>query len=185
MTAHQECGIAPHTVNYQLEGNPDAIQRFDIDYDNDGTIDMTTTDVSSLSLQHTYATPGVYPVTAWLTTATGVQQVSLNIVVNDKQQIDDQLQAVWNNLRNALISGNKPLAMKSITPGSSKKYSGLFDALMPYMTEVYNELSVIEPSEVDTDIASYATLRLEGGVIKTYMINFIRGSDGVWRIDSM
>jgi len=81
MTAHQECGIAPHTVNYQLEGNPDAIQRFDIDYDNDGTIDMTTTDVSSLSLQHTYATPGVYPVTAWLTTATGVQQVSLNIVV--------------------------------------------------------------------------------------------------------
>ena len=56
---------------------------------------------------------------------------------------------------------------------------------MPYMNETFDELSVIEKVELNNDVAYYAVIRLDNGVIKTFMINFYRDNDGVWRIDSM
>ena len=56
---------------------------------------------------------------------------------------------------------------------------------MPYMTTVFGELSNIEAMSNNSNIASYAILRAENGVNKIYIINYIKGNDGVWRIDSM
>lgn len=185
LSTNNNCGIAPLNVSFDLEADYSTIQRVDVDYDNDGIIDLTTTTPATETLQHNYTTAGVYPVTAWVTTTTNVQQLSLNIVVNDEAGQDDVLQQVWNGMRSALISGNRALVTQYLSPGSERTYGGIFDSLMPHMAEVFNELSVIEPVEINNDIASYAILRLEYGVIKTYMINFARGNDGVWRIDSM
>ena len=68
--------MAPLTVNFALTDSniTQLATQLDIDYDNNGSIDFTTT------------TPGVYSVTVWITTSSGVQQRNLNIVVQDAQQ---------------------------------------------------------------------------------------------------
>jgi len=182
-SADKNCGVAPLDVNFNVAGG--SIDQLEIDYDNDGVVDVATTTPETAALQHTFTLPGVYPITAWLTAGAVVRQLSLNIVVNDETQQDEVLQAVWNGMWSALLAGDRVSALDYLTPGGERVYGGIFDSLMPHMTEVFDELSVIEPVEINSNIASYAVLRMESGVIKTYLINFLRGSDGLWRIDSM
>ncbi len=185
LTAYRYCGIAPFNVIFDLDTGSDAIHQLDIDYDNDGVIDLTTSDPVTATLQHDYITPGVYPVTAWLTTTTGTKQLSLNIVVNDQTQQGNVLQSIWNGMTSELIAGNKSNALSYINGDSQALYDSVFDSLMPNMTDIFDELSNIVPINVGRKTANYAIIREENDQIKTYIVNFIRGSDGVWRIDSM
>lgn len=183
LTADNSCGMAPLTVNFAVTGN--TIQQLDIDYDNNGSIDLTTSTPATATLQHNYTTAGVYPVTVWVTANNLVYTLSLNIVVQDPQQQTDQLKILWGNMRTALINGNKANAMQTLSVQARNTYGGVFDALMPNMATVFGELSEIEPVSNNIDIASHGIIRVENGVNKMYFINFIKGNDGVWRIDSM
>jgi hypothetical protein len=184
-SASINCGPAPLNITFDLDTGSNVIQQLDIDYDNDGVIDLTTTTPATAIIQNNYTAPGVYPVTAWLTTVTGVEQLSLNIVVNDEAQENDTIQAVWNGMRSALVAGNKSMAMQRLTPEAKRAYGGIFDSLMPNMAEVFEEISVAERIKISNGIASYIVLRLEDNIVKTYVINFSKGNDGVWRVDSM
>ena len=185
LSADQNCGIAPLNVSFDFDAGNNTIQQLDIDYDNDGVIDLTTTTPATATLQHNYTTAGVYPVTAWVTTATTVQQLSLNIVINDVTQENDTLQAVWNGMMTALIAGDKATALSFINSDSRKTYDPLFDALMPNIAAIRNRMSAISRVDIGSNIASYAILKNGSGQNKIYMIDFIKGGDGVWRLDSM
>jgi len=184
-SADQNCGVAPLNVNFNLDIGSNVVQQLDIDYDNDGSIDLSTTTPSTAVLQYNYTTAGVYPVTVWVTTAAGVQQLSLNIVVQDGLQLDSMFKVIWSNMFNALMAGDKTTAIQYITAEGVRNYGGVFDSLMPNMAAIYGELSVIERISAGNEIADYAILRVDNGVIQTFVINFVKGSDGVWRIDSM
>lgn len=183
--ADKNCGVVPLKVNFDFDVGGNAVQQLDIDFDADGTIDLTTTEPVSALLEYSYSTPGVYPVTAWVTSGSVVQQLSLNIVVNDEVQLDDKLQAVWDGMWTALKAGDRTTAVQYLTPSAARAYGGIFDSLMPYMAETYEELSVLERVDLNSDTADYAVIRLENGVIRTFLINYKKENDGVWRIDSM
>jgi len=185
LSVNQSCGIAPLNVTFDLDIGSNAIQQLEIDYDNDGIIDVTSTTPSTENLQHNYTTPGVYPVTAWLTSGTTTLQLSLNIVVNDELTENNTLKAIWGDMKTKLLSGNHAGAIQDLTPEGVRAYSGIFTSLMPYMDEFYNEITEIEPISISNEIASFAMLRVEGGETKMYIVKYSKGSDGVWRIHSM
>ena len=185
LSADKNCGIAPLNVTFELEKGSNVIQQLDVDYDNDGIIDVTSTTPSTVILQHNYSAPGVYPVTVWLTSGTTTQQLSLNIVVNDELAESNALKAIWGDMKTKLLSGNHAGAIQYLTPEGVRAYSGIFTSLMPYMAEFYNEITEIEPISISNEIASFAMLRVEGGETKMYIVNYSKGSDGVWRIHSM
>jgi len=185
LSADQNCGIAPLNINFNLDTGSSVVQRLDIDYDNDGSIDLSSTTPSTAILQYNYTTAGVYPVTVWVTTAAGVQQLSLNIVVQDQLQLDSMFKVIWSNMFSALVIGDKATAVQYVSQSGLLTIDGIFDSLMPNMTDIYSELSGIEKISISNNISNYAVIRLENGVIKTYIINFSKSSDGVWRVDSM
>jgi len=185
LSVNQSCGIAPLNVTFDLDIGSNTIQQLEIDYDNDGIIDVTSTTPSTENLQHNYTTPGVYPVTAWLTSGTTTLQLSLNIVVNDELAESNALKAIWGDMKTKLLAGNYTDAIQDLTPEGVRAYSGIFTSLMPYMAEFYNEITEIEPISISNEIASFAMLRVEGGETKMYIVKYSKGSDGVWRIHSM
>jgi len=159
---------------------------FEIDYDGDGTVDESSAYYISGALQYTFALPGIYESVIKVTDEFDVVHTEkVYIIVQDDAQQDSIFQAVWGDMWTALRAGDKATAMQYLTQEGGRVYGGIFDSLMPYMNETFDELSVIEKVELNNDVADYAVIRLENDVIKTFIINFDRGNDGVWRIDSM
>jgi len=185
-SAATDCGVAPLDTSFDIAAQGLTVQQFDIDYNGDGVIDSTSATIpDASSLLYTYTAAGIYEPEITITHTMGVSTQKLYIVAQDGQQQDDIFQAVWNGMWTALLAGDKATAMQYLTPEGSRAYGGMFDSLMPNMAEIYGEMSVIGRAELSYETTSYAVIRLEGGVIKAYMINFDRGNDGIWRIDSM
>jgi len=200
------CSVAPSGILFNVElptapvistadSNSDGVsdsyygtqaKLFEIDYDGDGTVDESSIFYISGALQYTFSLPGIYESIIRVTDELDVVHTEkVYVVVQDNIQQDSIFQAVWDGMWTALRAGDKATAMQYLTQEGGRVYGGIFDSLMPYMNETFDELSVIEKVELNTDVTDYAVIRLENGVIKTFMINFDRGSDGVWRIDSM
>lgn len=182
--ADSYCGIAPFNVNFDIEFDS-YISHIEIDYDGDGTIDLTDNSYTPRSLQHTYTQAGVYSVTAWIYTLDGnAHEFNLYIVAKDISQQEDVLTQVWLDMWQALKTDNKELAILHISPDSRQVYEGIFEALMPHMNDIYDELSDIKHTDINIDSAQSVLIRDEDGTLKTYIINYKINEDGVWRIDS-
>ena len=60
-----------------------------------------------------------------------------------------------------------------------------FDALLPQMSQIVSSFSTLETVDLSAESAEYVMRRVQQGTNKLFFIYFSRGSDGVWRIESM
>jgi hypothetical protein len=81
--------------------------------------------------------------------------------------------------------GDKLEAMQYVSESGALVLDGVFEVLMPHMTDIYREHSGIERIRMNNDIYSCMVIRVEDRVIKTFTVNFIKSNDGVWRVGSM
>jgi hypothetical protein len=109
------------------------------------------------------------------------------LVINsrDPAQMDQMFRAMWSGLNTALIAGDKEGAMRYLNGTAQRKFGPVFDVLMPFMSEIVASYSTLGKSSISSNIGEYAVTRLEGGKKRLYMIYFLLGVDGVWRIDEM
>ncbi len=88
-------------------------------------------------------------------------------------------------VRYLLLAGDKAVAMRYLNDTAKAKFGPVFDVLMPFMAEIVGSYSPLARSSITGDISEYAVKRTEGGVPQLYLIYFLRGADGIWRIDEM
>ena len=75
--------------------------------------------------------------------------------------------------------------MQHFSASAGVRYGPVFDALLPDLPQIAASFSPLLRAELGSAYAEYAVVRVIGGVKRVYMIQFVVGADGVWRIDSM
>ncbi len=185
LDAENDCGLAPLTVNFDIGTAGISVQQIDVDFDGDGAPDFSTTDINA-PIGNTYATPGVYTATAWVLDDQGVEyEMHLNIVAQDETAQNDLFQQIWGNFSAALAAGDTASALQSIRIQSRGFYNPILQALAVNLPEIAGDLSGIEKIRIDENFAEYALLTVVNGQVRTFIVTFIRDTDGIWRIVSM
>ena len=99
--------------------------------------------------------------------------------------LDRMLTNELNDFTNALAAGNKALAMQKLSGFAQTKYGPVFDALVSDLPAIISSWSAPSSGALSSTVGEYAVRRNVGGVNRVFLIYFVRGVDGVWRLDSM
>jgi len=173
-------------VEFSVQNDTDnVLKKIEADFNGDGVMDFSTPDESS-PITFTYAMPGTYQARFNLTGDRDiVYQKSVTIVVVDPARIDNMLMGQWAEMVEALTRGEKERAISYFGETSQKKYTDIFDKLMPQMSDIFRTASSLQKISLDQRIGEYAINRIVGGENRIFFVYFLRDDDGVWRIDSL
>ena len=186
VSASPQSGLAPLKVSFKAGiAAGISVQRIEADFDGNGTIDFTTTNASA-PIEFTYAQPGVYAARFVTTDSQGSATVqTMQIAAQDANALDVQLKALWQGFAGALANQNRASTMQFFTAGAAPKYGPVFDALLTELPRVVASFSPPLRAELASGYAEYAIVREIDGLKRVYLIQFVLGTDGIWRIDSM
>jgi PKD repeat protein len=184
--AEPHSGLAPLKVSFAVQSNTvNTVINIEADYNGDGISDFSTTDPAA-PLQFTYTIPGVYQARFKITGSDNqVVEKSVTVVVEDAAKRDEALRAIWTQFTGALARGSRSEALAYLNGSTKEKYGPVFDVLAPYLNEIVASYSPPLRSLLATELAEYAIVRQVGGEKRLYFMYFVRGEDGVWRIESM
>ena len=137
LTADQEAGFAPLTVTFGIDDNTGkTLTALDYDFDNNGSIDYSTSDPAE-AVSHTYTAPGCY--TAVVTaTASDVSTFtsSKTISVEDSNDAVGEVLGVYYRMLGNLRNDDIPAALTAFAATSQGRYQALFDSLSTSLAAV-------------------------------------------------
>jgi hypothetical protein len=183
INASPQSGLPPLEVNFTITNTtPSPIQKVEIDWDGNGTFDLTMSGDFTL----TYSTPWTYRTAVKVTLADGSAYTqSFPIVVQDAAQMDQMFKSLWSGMNDALIAGDKAAALNYLSPPARAKYGPVFDVLMPHMAEIVGSYSQPQLGNYSEGMAEYAIGRTINGTRHVFLIYFLQDPSGIWRLDSM
>lgn len=188
LTVHldPESGPAPLAVRFSI-GNRTGrtLVRADVDLDGDGTAEYATLSPTSPFVLN-YANPGIYQTRLAIRddqASTTVRDV--RIVVLDPVDLDAMFRAIWSRLNAALSAGDSVAARRNLTGPAGAKYGPVFDALLPELPAIVSSYTGFTLLEMSPSIAEYVLTRTIDGHPRAFLVTFLLGADGVWRIEAM
>lgn len=179
-------GIATLAVTFGYERTSNvAIQSLQMDFDGDGTFDFSTTN-PTVPLTHDYSVPGLFVARLRIMDTSNVMtEATLGVAVDDVVALDALLKGLWDGMNGALASGNLSGAQNFVTALAAERYSPVWSALLPNLPGIIGSYSPLRGVSITGRTAEYAVNRTLGGENYLFLVYFLRGSDGVWRIDAM
>lgn len=137
-------------------------------------------------LSFTYGSPGSYEAVFNIRHADGTTVMrSVRIVVQSLQQVDQQVREVWTGFTSALTAGSRAQAMQFFAPGADQRFGPVLDVLGAELPAIVASFSPLLQASVTQTYAEYAVVRNVDGLKRLYLIQFVAGTDGLWRIESM
>jgi hypothetical protein len=186
LSASPSGGLAPLSVTfeYSLSTNTE-LSKLAIDFDGDGTNDLTTRDASA-TIQHDYNTPGLYVAKMQLTDDEyNRHEASTTVEVMETAQMDELFKSLWDEMNEALVAGDKEAALAYLNTAAQAKYDPVFEVLLPHMPEIVDSYSPLMRVSISSNIGEFAVNRTIDGELKIFFIYYLKGNDGVWRLNSM
>lgn len=179
-------GVAPLAVQFKLSNlSGSALTQIKADYEGAGRVDFTTAQIDD-PFEYVYTRPGLYQATFSFTDTQNITYTkTILIAVYDAVKMDQMFQTTWSSMNNALLAGNKSQAMQFLNAQAQEKYSPVFDALMPFFSQIISSYSPLQPVSLSESIGEYAINRTIDEVNRIFLIYFLQDVDGVWKIDSM
>ncbi len=107
------------------------------------------------------------------------------VVAQDEARLDAMLRGIWSGMTDALLARDKATALSYLSLSAKDRYGPVFDALAPDMPQILATWSAPLKGKVSGDVAEYAIATPEGSARRLFLIYLIRGSDGIWRLESM
>lgn len=179
-------GPAPLTVPIRYSGYPipDPV-KIEFDADGDGKPEWVQEGRDSgMPREYIYRQEGQYAASLRIYDSGGqVHTVRIPVKVMSPAQFDSDLQAVWNNLKEALRRGEIPAALECIHTGARARYNQAFRAITSLPQKVDEVLTTIRFVEHRRGEAEYEMLRTDSkrGTL-SYLVRFNIDVDGIWRI---
>lgn len=102
-----------------------------------------------------------------------------------KEEINEAIQSVWSNFRNALINNDIETALSYIAYQSKDMYRYNFELLKEHLSEIGNNLSekiFIDEIKDGTAECHMLSVSPEDGLKYNHYVQFYREHDGIWRI---
>lgn len=172
-------GIAPLTVNFNFAG----VNISSLNISVAGQVSIVS-GINSMAV--TYPAAGAYPTTLTYTDSMGATITqSYVIVAHDAAQVDLQFKALWSGMSNALVAGDKAAALAYLSGSAQVKYGPVFDALAPDFAQIMLTWSPPLKANLSSSIGEYGVVTTNAGVRQLFLIYFVKGTDGVWRLDGM
>jgi hypothetical protein len=180
-------GIAPLNVMFEIRQHERAgeISRTTIDLDGDGKSDITRTGDDRF-IAGRFGAAGVFNAQVKIVTTEGaVFDITVPVNVMDRAQVDAEIQKVWSALRAAFVAGDGEAALALFTAEAVGRYRPALTAPGTDWQELAADLGPIHPGEVGATYADYVITRKVNGENEAFLITFMRGRDGAWRISSL
>ena len=179
-------GGSPLTVNFRVTTTGGALfGQATYDFNGDGIVDYTL-NAPGGTVTITLSTPGVYRPVVTARDSFG-RTVTRSFVVLVDANPDAKLRTIFNAMLDRLRAGDVDGALKYITGGAATQYAALFNALKQAgkLTDAVNTLGTLRGSTVGSDLGEVILSRDTPNGTVAFPVWFLRGPDGVWRIESM
>jgi hypothetical protein len=102
--------------------------------------------------------------------------------------VDARFQQIWSALNATLVAGDKEGALQFLNVHARPRFEPVWTAILTdpnNMSELVAGFLGFQPLSVGQDIAVYALRTTENGEARVYLVTFLRGEDGVWRLAEM
>jgi hypothetical protein len=191
ITAAPTDGLAPLRVTFEITNRTNrAFQRVEFDFNGDGTADFTAD--RSQFVDGAFTLFATYPagtstsrVTIYDSNNAVIQTTTRVIVARTLLEQDNLLRGVYQGMLERLRAGKITAAVTAISGDLQNKYASLFTAFGANLSATIDGLGAIEPNWYTVDRAEYVVIRDTQGSTQGFLIDFARGSDGIWRIYGM
>jgi hypothetical protein len=186
LTTGTPVGFSPLPLRFNLTTNvAQTVQTVSVDYGD--TTSYNGTALGDLPI-HTYVQPGVYVVNATITFTSGPPQTASTMVIAMAltEQRND-ICSVYAYLRAQMAADQVSSATQTMMGDLSIRLTPFFQALSTNneIAGVAAQLGTLAAGTIGLDSADIVAVRDVGGQLLGYPVHFAKGSDGVWRIDSM
>jgi hypothetical protein len=171
-------GIAPLAVTFKLISAPETSRNCRIDFEGDAVMDQDIVN----EISHKYDKAGIYIPTV----ICGEYRTENLIEVFRKDKLDAHLRSRWKAMRSSLKEKKIKEAVRNFTSESQEVYQAQFQAfkgeriLSQYVQEL--ESSQINFINAQSNMALYEILVNREGNRFSFSLEFIRDTDGIWRI---
>jgi hypothetical protein len=186
LTTANAIGFSPLPLRFDLRSNvAQTVQSVHVDYGDSTSFDGT---VLGYLPTHTYSSPGVYTAIATITFASGPPQTASTMAIAlSLPEQRNALCTVYSHLRAQLAANHVSNATQALMGDLSTRLTPFFQALSANneITGVAAQLGTLAAGTIGLDSADIVAVRDVSGQLLGYPVHFARGSDGVWRIDSM
>ncbi|MBI4697893.1 MAG: hypothetical protein HY758_03010 [Nitrospirae bacterium] len=184
LSSNIESGISPLEVTLKIDGS------FSIDASSmsaSGPLGIEWLSSSYDEYRVRMTAEGIYNVTASSTDPLGVvQQDSIQIIVQNKNQLDILLKAKWEGMKTALASQDVAGAVGYFTDETKQTYSEILTVLSDQLPQLVQNMQDIQLIYSTNNAAKYRIRRNENyngqTITITYYIYFSRDKDGIWKI---
>ena len=177
-------GFGPLTVAFTASSNTgNKIASWQASPGAAGALD--TTDPSVL-FKFTYTLPGIYQASVTATDSMGTSYTKTIVIqVQSWSQVNTVLTSTYNAMLDRLTAGDIDGALLSVNGSLHDKYLKIFTALQPNLATIVPQLGTLQSGVISNEIAEYTVLRSTPSGNQAFLIYFLLGEDGVWRIDNM
>ncbi len=183
-------GLVPFAPTLTI-GNPAnlAFQRIEVDMQDDGSADATLATlpdgVGRVSLH--YATPGIYTVRVTVFGAGGSElfRTRLRVKATAPAELAAKVIGVYRGVTERLAANNATGALDLFAGDARSRYAEVFAVLGGSLPGVAAQLGTPIDGVVTGDWAELTLLRPTPEGDRAFHIYLIRGSDGLWRMESM
>ena len=203
----EEEGLAPLKVGYLTQNPRTSINKMEVDFDGDGTFD-TATATPSKPLYHVFTQAGVYQSIVRVTDAQQqVVQKKIVILVQSQEEIDQTIRSILANFVQALAGLNetdqqskaelvttgttaltdpKLLIIGEYFSGEARdRYTQVLSRLRKDLPSILPNIKDLVTLRVSYNIVEYGLNRTRDGKKIAFILTWLRGEDGTWRLKAM
>jgi hypothetical protein len=180
-------GIAPHTVTFSISGGGTPVASVEFDVDGNGTVDVTTQGIPAAGVQATYSSAGTVRPRITFKDASGtvLYTTTKQVHIVDPADKYDLVKGVFSDVMNRLKAGSNSQALNLYFGHAKPIYEDIFTKLGTDLPAIANQFGTVESITFSRSAAQLTLSRMVDGSKQIFTIQLMRGSDGVWRIDSM
>ncbi len=191
VTASPTDGIAPLEVTFEIVNRTNRpFQRVEFDRDGNGVADFTGS--SAGFVDGKFVLVATYPAGTYTARVkvfdsdNAVLYTTIRVVtVRTPQQQDTLLRSVYSAMLDRLRAGRIDDALKVVSGDMQDKYGAVFTALGATISTAIDELGTLEANWFSPDHAEYVLVRNTADGPQGFLVEYLRGDDGVWRIYGM
>jgi hypothetical protein len=186
----QQEGLAPMNTSITVTNRAHVpFQRIEFDLNNDGVADNVITslpnDTGTLFLTLPSAGIATIKVTVFDSMANVIHTTQRKVNVVDPKDRALLITRIYGDLTSRLSRGDIAGALNTFSQPLQPRFQAFFNRLGPNLGAVVSHLGTVDSVTFGDDFAELVLTQTQVDGRHAYPVQFVRGWDGIWRIDGM